>query len=117
MPRRIPAEIDMQILVEIGMGILYKDIAKKYSVSPSYVSKLAMGKKVPDIHIPEPHKVIHEDIEAYADDIDAVVALIDKRNIIISKEDIIRYLESQIHKSVVRIKMYRELIKKYKGEK
>jgi predicted transcriptional regulator len=117
MPRRITADIDMQILADVGMGVMYKEIASKYGVSPSYVSKLAGGKKVPDIHIPAPHKIMDEDFEAYEDDIDAVVALINKRTILVSKEDIIKYLKSQIQKSVVRIKMYTELIKKYEGDK
>ena len=56
MARRIPAEIDMRILADIALGILYKDIAKKYGVSPAYVSKLSLGKKVPNIYIPEQKK-------------------------------------------------------------
>jgi predicted transcriptional regulator len=117
MPRRITADIDMQILTDVGMGLMYKDVAKKHGVSASYVSKLAGGKKVPDIHIPDLQKFLDEDFEAYTDDVEAVIALIDKRKIIVSNDDIVKYLKTQIQKSVVRIKMYRELIKNYEGDK
>lgn len=117
MPRRITADIDMQILTDVGMGLMYKDIAKKYNVSASYVSKLAGGKKTPDVYVPVLQKVVDEDFEAYEDDIEAVIALIDKRKVIVSDDDIVKFLKTQIQKSVVRIKMYLELIKKYKGDK
>ena len=32
MPKRISAEIDMQILADVGLGMLNKDVAVKYRV-------------------------------------------------------------------------------------
>ena len=51
MPKRISADIDMAILGAIGLGQRNKDIAEEYGVSASYVSKLKLGKKVPDIYL------------------------------------------------------------------
>ena len=52
MARRISPEIDMAILAVIGLGMLYKDAAKKHGVSASYVSKLALGKKEIQFYTP-----------------------------------------------------------------
>jgi transcriptional regulator with XRE-family HTH domain len=117
MPKRITADVDMQILADVGLGVLYKDVAKKYKVSASYISKLATGKKVPDIHIPAPIKLLDEGVEAYESDIEAIVDLISKRQVFINNTDIEKYLKAQITRSAVRVKVYSQLLKKYKGEK
>ncbi|MFA6660520.1 MAG: hypothetical protein WCS62_02800 [Bacilli bacterium] len=116
MPRRISAETDMQILADVGLGMLHKDVAVKYGVSASYVSKLTSGKKIPYIHIPEPSKIIDEEFEIYEDEVEAIINNISKKKILVSNGDVIKYLQTQINRSVIRIKMYLELIKKYKGE-
>ena len=117
MPRRIGIEIDMKIMADCGMGLMNKDIAKRYGVSPSYVSKVCQGKKELDIFVAEPNKTISEDFTAYTDDVEAIKAMIETRHVLVSTEDILEYLESQLTKSIVRAKIYTELIKKYKGEK
>lgn len=107
----------MQILADVAMRTMTnKEIAAKYGVSPSYVSKISTGKKVLDIHVAEPSKVIDDDFTAYEDDIDAVLALVEQRKVLVSNDDIVKFLRQQITKSVVKIKIYSELIKKYKGE-
>ena len=117
LPRRIGINTDMQILADIALRTMTnKEIAAKYGVSPSYVSKLSTGKKELDIHVPEPHKIMSEDFTAYEDDVDAVMAFIEQRKVLVSEEDVVKFLQQQITKSVVRIKIYSELIKKYKGE-
>lgn len=117
MPRKISADIDMQILADIGLGMIYKDVAAKHGVSPSYITKLTSGKKTPDIRIPEPTKLMSEDFESFKNDIDDIVNYIDKKRVLVSNDDVIKFLRTQVHKSVVRIKIYLELINKYEGEK
>lgn len=53
MPQRIDAETDYNILADIALKVPYKDIAKKYGVSLSYVSKVKTGKKRIEVYIPE----------------------------------------------------------------
>ena len=60
MARRISPEIDMAILADIGLGMLYKDAAEKHGVSASYVSKLASGKKEIQFYTPREDGEIHE---------------------------------------------------------
>lgn len=116
MPRRIDAETDMQILADISLGMIYKDVAEKYNVSASYISKLTTGKKVPNIKVPIPAKILDEGFETYETDIDAIINYIDTKKVLVSNTDVVKFLQAQIHRSVVRIKIYAELIKKYKGE-
>lgn len=116
MPRKISADIDMQILTDISLGMIYRDIAKKYNVSPSYISKLSSGKKKPNIRIPEPSKILDEGFETFENDIDAIMDYITKKRVFVTDQDITKFLHSQVHKAIVRIKVYLELIKKYEGK-
>lgn len=116
MPRRISAETDMQILADVGLGMLHKDVATKYGVSASYVSKLTTGKKVPYIHIPAPSKIIDEDFEIYEEEIEAIISNITQKKILVNNDDVIKFLQTQINRSVIRVKLYLELMKKYKGD-
>lgn len=50
MPTKIKADIDVLILTELGLGLPNKEIAKHFNVSPSYVSKLKNGKKIPYVY-------------------------------------------------------------------
>ena len=93
MPRRINAETDMSILADIGIGMLYKDIAEKYKVSPSYVSKLARGKKVPDIHIPKPEIETHDDFTTYTHDLEAIIKTVETYTSKVDPTKIVEYLE------------------------
>lgn len=115
MPRRINAEIDMQILRDIGLGLLHKEIADKYDVSPSYVSKVARGKKIPDFYFPDPANLMHgRSIETYEKDIEAIIQSVARRKIIVDKDDILEHLNSEIQNAIIKIKVNLELIKKYK---
>lgn len=117
MPRRIDAEIDMKILADVGLGMLYKDVAAKYNVSPSYITKLTSGKKALNIRVPEPAKVLTDDIEAYEDDIDAIVEFIEQRKVLVTNDAIVKYLNAQITRAAIRIKIYTKLLNKYKNRK
>lgn len=116
MPRRIDAETDMKILVDVGLGMLYKDVAAKYKVSPSYITKLTSGKKALNIRVPEPAKILTDDIEVYEDDVDAIAEFIKQKQVLVTQEAIIKYLNTQISRSVIRIKIYTKLLNKYKGK-
>lgn len=116
MPKRISADIDMQILADIALGLLHKNIAKKYGVSPSYISKVASGKKVPDIHIPDLQKVLNDNLEAYEDDVDEVTEMIMRKRLLVSEDDITKFLNAQITKSILRAKVYTTLLRVYTKE-
>lgn len=53
MRKRIDAETDYNILADIALGLTSKEIAKKYNVSISYVSKVRTGRKKINVYIPE----------------------------------------------------------------
>ena len=50
MPQKILPKVDMDIIMELSIGTKNSVIAKKYNVSPSYVSKIKRGKK--NIEVP-----------------------------------------------------------------
>jgi len=117
MPKRISAELDMQILADVGLGILNKDVAKKYGVSASYVSKLSLGKKVPDIHIPKATTFIHQSIDVNQATIQDIETIIKDNPVIASQEEVEKFLKNKIEKSIVHAKLYIDLLKMFKGEK
>ena len=117
MPRRISAEIDMQILADLGLGLLHREIAVKYGVSPSYVSKLSLGKKVPDIHITAPPKRSFTAIELNEDDLVEINDIIQSAEVFVSPDQAKEYLNQQIRLTIIRLKVYTELLNKYQGDK
>lgn len=117
MPKRISADIDMQILADVGLGMLNKDVAVKYQVSPSYVSKLSLGKKVPDIHIPKPTTVIDQSIDVNLATIRDIETIISDNPVIASKDEVEKFLKNKIDKSIVHAKLYIDLLKMFKGGK
>jgi hypothetical protein len=117
MPKRISAEIDMQILADVGLGMLNKDVAVKYRVSPSYVSKLSLGKKVPDIHISKPTTMVDQSIDVNAATIQDIETIISDNPVLASKEEVEKFLKNKIEKSIVHAKLYIDLLKMFKGGK
>ena len=113
MPRRISADVDMQILADLGVGLLHREIAEKYGVSASYVSKLSLGKKTPDVYVARGTTVVSEPDGV---DLDALLADIDKYTVFPGEDATEKYIKSQIRTMAMRIKMLSELLKKYKGE-
>lgn len=69
MRQRISAKIDYNILADIALGISAKEIANKYNVSVSYVSKIKTGRKKIDVYIPEQIETANK-IAFYKSDID-----------------------------------------------
>ena len=52
--------MDLDILQDLALGLKQKEIAIKYDVSPSYVSKVKRGLKEIDIVIPQVHEQIKD---------------------------------------------------------
>lgn len=116
MPKRINAEIDMQILADIGLGMLNKDVAVKYNVSPSYVSKLSLGKKVPDIHIPRPVAYARHEVNIHEATLDELQHIIEQNQILGSDDEYVKILKDRIKNAIIDAKLYIEMLKKLKGE-
>lgn len=117
MPKRINAEIDMQILADVGLGMLNKDVAVKYGVSASYISKLSLGKKVPDIHIPKPDKLDTSNINVNLSTIKEIESIISQNQVIAGNNQIEKYVQDEIDKSIIKAKVFIELLKIFKGGK
>lgn len=115
--KRVPPETDFKILADVALGKVYREISATYNVSPSYISKLVTGKKQVNVQLPPPPKVLVEDLETFEGDIDAIADFIISKRVLTSDKDIIKFLETQIHKAIVRAKIYTELLNTYKGEK
>ena len=98
MPSRIDAETDMKILADIGLGIKNKDIAKNYGVSPSYVSKLKLGHKIPNIYV----------AKATMDAMEGMTA--------VDKKSMIAFLETQIEEERVQLNTHIQILNYLKGE-
>jgi predicted transcriptional regulator len=116
MPKRISAEKDMQILADIGLGMLNKDVAAKYNVSPSYISKLSLGKKVPDIHIPNPIQFSIRQINVHQATLDELQRVIDENQVLASEDEYIKILKDRIKNALIDAKLYIEVLKKFKGD-
>lgn len=115
--KRISPQIDMAILEGIASGYSAKELAKMYDVSESYISKVKTGKKVPNIFIKEPTLIKDEFFEVYNTELNEIINTLSDKNIIVDKKEIIEYLEVQVRKSIIRAKMFQELLNKYKGVK
>ena len=116
MPRRISAEKDMQILADIGLGMLNKDVAVKYNVSASYVSKLSLGKKVPDIHIPRPITFSMHEVNVHQATLDELQHIIEENQVLANDDEYIKILKDRIKNAIIDAKLYIEILKKMKGE-
>lgn len=69
MRQRISARVDYNILADIALGLPAKEIAAKYKVSVSYISKIKTGRKKIDVYIPEGVKVANK-LAYYESDIE-----------------------------------------------
>ena len=113
MPRRISPDVDMQILADIGQGVLYKDAALKYAVSPSYVSKLARGKKTLFVNVPKIERPNVNGVNIVEADIAEIVNLVKDKRLFDKDEDAILFLKTQIAHCVLKIKAYSDLLDTY----
>lgn len=65
---RIDTQIDLKILADLALGYKNKDLAVKYGVSPSYVSKLKTGRKQLNVRVinsVQPVAVSREEVALY----------------------------------------------------
>lgn len=113
--KKISPEIDLQILEGLAAGYNNKQLAELYKVSPSYVSKLKTGKKVPYIHVSNPTIIKDEFFEAYNTNLTEVLAYLECKDIIVNKSDIVEYLEVQMKKHIIKAKMYQEILRRYRN--
>lgn len=110
--RRIPAQTDLQILEGLAAGYNNNQLAKMYNVSPSYISKVKNGKKVPYIHISNPTMIKDEYFEVYNTDMTDVLNYLNSKDLIVNKKEIIEYLEVQMKKCIIKAKMFQEIIRR-----
>lgn len=71
MRKRISSKTDYNILADVSLGLTSKEIAKKYGVSVSYVSKVRTGRKKIEVYIPEQTKK-HGLLDYYETDIEKI---------------------------------------------
>jgi hypothetical protein len=105
----------MQILADIGLGMLNKDVAVKYNVSASYVSKLSLGKKIPDIHIPKPERLLTQGVNVHTATLDELERIISENQVFAGEDEYLRILKDRVKNAIVDAKLYLEMIKKLKG--
>lgn len=113
--KKITPNIDIKIMEALACGESNKDIAKTYGVSPSYVSKIKTGKKVPYIHVASPTLIKDEYFEVYNKNLEELEKILDETELIVNRSDIIEYLEVQMRKCLIKAKMYNEILTRYRN--
>ena len=113
--KKIAPEIDLKILEGLAAGYNNKQLAEIHSVSPSYVSKLKNGKKVPYIHVMNPTLIKDEFFEVYNTELNEILAYLECKEVIVDKKDITEYLDTQLKKHIIRAKMYQEILRRFKN--
>lgn len=114
--KKITPQIDLEILQGLAAGYSNKELSAMYKVSPSYISKLKNGRKIPYIHVTNPTLIKDEFFEVYNTDLIEVIAYLDSKDLIVNKKDIIEYLEVQMQKHVIRAKMFQEILRRMKND-
>lgn len=112
--KKITPDIDIKILEGLACGESNKELAKMYGVSPSYVSKIKTGKKVPYIHVAKPELIKDEYFEVYSNNLAEIESILNNTEIIVNKSDIIEYLEVQMRKCIIKAKMYNDILNRYR---
>lgn len=114
--KKIAPQIDLKILEGLAAGYSNKTLAEMYNVSPSYISKLKNGKKIPYIHVTNPTLIKDEFFEVYNTDLLEVLTYMDSKDVIVNKKDIIDYLEIHMKKSIIKAKMYQEILRRINND-
>ena len=55
-----------------------------------------------------------DDVEALPQDINEILAFIDTKDVVLTPNAIVQYLESEIKRNVVKIKLYQEILRRIK---
>lgn len=114
--RKVSAQIDLAILEGLAAGYSNKELAELHKVSPSYISKLKNGKKIPYIHITNPTIIKDEFFEVYNTSLTETLAFLEGKDVIVNKKDIVEYLEVQMQKCIIKAKMYQEILRRMKHD-
>ena len=112
MAKKIPPEIDIQIIRDLGLGIPNVTIAHTYNVSTAYVSKVRNGKKHPYIHVVRPSTSEYKEFEINNNEINELLAFLDTKDILVNKEIIVNHIEKCLNECLIKAKIYQELLKK-----
>lgn len=86
MRKRISSEVDYNILADLSLGLTSKEIASKYGVSISYVSKVRTGRKKISVYIPEQIKQ-HGLLDYYESDIDKLAEFFNSTSLSIDESN------------------------------
>ena len=111
--QRISAETDYNILADLALGLTSKEIAAKYKVSISYVSKVRTGRKKIDVYIPEQTKQANK-IAYYESDIDKIDKFFQNTQLTI--KDNTEDLDSLIIQKITELKVLLSIRRKLKKE-
>lgn len=114
MRQRISSAVDYNILADIALGIPAKELAVKYKVSVSYISKIKTGRKKIDVYFPEQVMVANR-MAFYESDIDKLTEFFDSspRSLGNEKQDT---LDSLIIQKIAELKVLLETRRMLKGE-
>ena len=85
--KKVSPEIDLAILEGLAAGYTNKQLAEIHKVSPSYISKLKNGKKIPYIHVSNPTLIKDEFFEVYNTNLTEVLAYLECKDIIVNKNN------------------------------
>ena len=113
---KITAQTDLAILQGLAAGYSNKELSVMHNVSPSYISKLKNGKKIPYVHVTNPTLIKDEFFEVYNTDMLEIITYLDSKDLIVHKKDIVEYLEVQMQKHVIRAKMFQEILRRMKND-
>lgn len=114
MRQRISAKVDYNILADIALNLPAKEIAEKYNVSISYVSKIKTGRKKIDVYIPEQIEVANK-IAFYKSDIDKLEEYFDSSPISLDDKST-DSLDGLIIQKLAELKVLLKTRKLIKGE-
>jgi len=115
MRQRISASVDYNILADIALGLSAKEIARKYNVSISYISKIKTGRKKIDVYIPEQVKVANK-VAFYEADIYKLTEFFDNSQLSLDAS-INDSLDGMIVQKLSELKILLATRKLIKGEK
>ena len=102
--------------MDLALGKSNKEVAKIYNVSTSYVSKVKTGKKTPSLKITD-YSVLKTDFfEIDNSDLTSILIMLNSKDLIVDKTEVIAYIEAQMKKCIVHAKMYQIILDKLKGE-
>lgn len=116
MPKRINKVLDTRILTDLASGCTQSELAKKYGVSRSYISKIKCGKKKSFVYSPTTY---NDSIFNYkGDDLKEISDFLDTVPLVTDKSSIAEYAEHKYKEHILLAKMYKNIADTYikKGE-